>query len=317
MVEEELADLLSPGDETLSSEGGPLPPPPPPKEVEPPEGSRYLFVKRFSYDVLEYRLEDLKPDRFYDVQVLCETTGGQLGNWSNDNYMVTLAKIRIRADLIDEECVRLSWVREAPRRHPRLLAPMVAGTYSAQEFDFEAKSLDAATNPFEERHSFAKHEQGYKLEDLKMNSCYTVRIRSCDTQKRWSMWSDNLCFVTQNPMRVIPEKMTEHSAWVEWGRDEQVPTAYIATDRPLEISTTRANQYHLRVAAANDHSQKHRNTKSLCAVATFSVSGDRGVSASLSVRCLASTWSTRGSGSTTSASSGIVRERRNLRVSQS
>ena len=228
---------------------GPLPPQQPPVECAPFENGevRYIFIKKFSFDVTELRIDDLRPDRFYSVQVLCETTGGQLGGWSVDSTVLTLPKIQIRADLLDENCARLSWVRDPPRQHPRLKATVLTGDYRTESYELEARGLEKKNMDYFVAHKFGRQTQEFRLSDLLINSAYNIRIRSFDALQRPSLWADSLNFATLKPLRVLAGRITENAIHVEWGRDPQVPSEYPDTDTPIVFGQEKASQYHLRV----------------------------------------------------------------------
>ncbi|CUG89777.1 Hypothetical protein, putative [Bodo saltans] len=265
--EEDIASLLDHHHNSSHAEDdveldnqGPLPLPPP-AECDPEENEdiystpggahhrrrRYVNVKKFHYDTNEMKIDNLRPDTFYNVQVLCETTGGQLGTWSCDRFILSLAKIRLRTDLIDEQNVRLSWSRDQPRHHPRLNAPVVTGAFHTNTFDLEAYGHEKKTASYQLAQQFPSSTQEYKLCDLMLNSAYRVRIRGTDDQGRLSLWSDDLHFATLKPLRVLTGKILEHHAAIEWGRDPQSATDYPPTSTPMLFGVERANQYHLRV----------------------------------------------------------------------
>jgi chitodextrinase len=247
-------DIHSPGGVDEDHSSGPLPPQEPPTECNPFEHgeSRYVFIKKFSFEVTELRIEDLRPDRFYSVQVLCETTGGQLGGWSVDTTVLTLSKIHVRADLLDEDCARLSWVRDPPRQHPRLKAFVITGDYRTESYELEARGMERKNADYFVTHKLPRNVQEFRLSDLFINSAYSVRVRSFDTQQRSSMWADSLNFATLKQLRVLAGRITENAAHVEWGRDVQSASEYPDTDTPIVFGQEKASQYHLRVFTPNE-----------------------------------------------------------------
>ena len=96
--DEDFSALFSNNKATDSGVAASIPIPKPPEEHEPVPGTRFLYVKKFGEDVNDLRLESLTPDRFYNVQVLCETTGGQLGTWSM-SFIFEPTKIRVTGTL--------------------------------------------------------------------------------------------------------------------------------------------------------------------------------------------------------------------------
>jgi len=230
--------------------GSPLPPSPAPIECEPRPGVRYEFVRKFDYETKAFRLDDLRPDRFYAVQVLCETTGGQIGNWSSDLVVLTLRTISCNVALVDEESARIAWQREAPRTHPRLSnIPVVTGSYKCAEYEVEGFGI---TSPFKYSRRFHATESECRIDKMSMASAYGVRVRSTDTEGRVSRWSESLHFATLTRMRVIPDTLTESFAWVEWGREPASEDAHPTLEPPLHVPSDRSVSYHLRVHAAGD-----------------------------------------------------------------
>jgi chitodextrinase len=230
--------------------GSPLPPGAPPVEQNPEADQRYCFVRKFDYTTKSFKLEDLKPNRFYAVQVLCETTGSQLGNWSSDLAILTLRTITCGVALIDEESARIAWEREAPRQHPRLHgARVVVGQYKCAEYEVEAFGC---TTDFHYSRRFQAADRECRIDQLAMAAAYGVRVRSTDTSGRVSQWSDALHFATLSRMRVLPDTLTENFAWVEWGREPQRQADYPALDPPLHVPADRSVSYHMRVHAVGD-----------------------------------------------------------------
>lgn len=221
---------------------GPLPPKKHPEETEELEG-RYVLIKHFDMSTSEFKLTNLKPDRFYVIQVLSETTGGQLGMWSSQRYMLTQAKIVLSVQRIDEQYIDIEWERPPPRRRPGLENTEVyVGSYTTVTYELEAEGLSYSLVT-----SVPPESSSFRLQSLALDSVYISRIRSINTKSQISLWSDLLCVATLSPVVVTPVQITESSLLIEWGRPEQDPNNYPPTDTPLQIGSRVSSAYHLRI----------------------------------------------------------------------
>lgn len=225
---------------------GPLPPKKHPDEMEQLDG-RYVLIRHLDAAVSEFRLENLKPDRFYYVQVISETTGGQLGMWSAQSFMLTRSKVVLTVGRIDEQYIDIEWVRNEPRSRPGLDPEQVhVGTYKTASYELEAEgiglSLVLALKP---------SVTSFRLNGLSLNSVYIARVRSINAKSQISLWSDLLCAVTLKPVMVRPVQITESSMIIEWGRLEQLAEDYPPTETPLQMGSRESSGYHLRVGKAS------------------------------------------------------------------
>ncbi|CBZ28061.1 conserved hypothetical protein [Leishmania mexicana MHOM/GT/2001/U1103] len=225
----------------------------------------YLLVKRITSSTeLESHLSDLHPQTVYRVQVMAETTGGQVGPWSAPHFFITTPQLRLSADLIDEHYVSLQWGR-------RPLAPLAAriggcrGTSSSGAAGFFPESstfegMDGGGNTaaaaagvlvtlptakvlhyelevcggvgidftFSTRIESAAASGAFRVTGLALDSVYVARVRSFSDAGEASFWSPVLTFVTLRQLVVHPQEITESTIEMSWARPEQIPEHYLA-----------------------------------------------------------------------------------------
>lgn len=74
----------------------------------------YLLVRKIASSTeLQAALADLNPQTIYCVQVMTETTGGQVGPWSTPHYFITMPRLRLSPASIHEHYATLQWGRMA------------------------------------------------------------------------------------------------------------------------------------------------------------------------------------------------------------
>ncbi|GET89604.1 hypothetical protein, conserved [Leishmania tarentolae] len=227
----------------------------------------YLLVKRIaSSSVLECHLSDLHPQTVYRVQVMAETTGGQVGPWSAPHFFITTPQLHMSADLIDEHYVTLQWGRQP-------LAPLVAqigglgGSISggAAELFPESSTFESAdggghtaaaaapgvvvTLPtakvlyyelevrggagidftFSTRIESGAEGGTFRVTGLAMNSVYVARVRSFSDAGEASFWSPVFIFASLPQLVVHPQEITESTIEMNWARPEQISEQYLAS----------------------------------------------------------------------------------------
>lgn len=230
---------------------GPLPPKKHPDQVEQTEG-RFILIQHFDAATQQFTLNQLKPDKFYCVQVLAETTGGQLGMWSVQNFMLTHSKIVLSVKYIDEQYIDIQWVRNGPRDIESLnLENVYVGSYVTTTYELEAEGVNLSLMT-----SVGPNVNNFRLTGLSLDTIYIARIRSINDKNQSSMWSDILCMVTLNPVIVRPVEITESSMIIEWGRLEQKPEDYPQTETPLQIGSRVSSSYELRVGVCTENGVK-------------------------------------------------------------
>ncbi|SCU67497.1 Fibronectin type III domain containing protein, putative [Trypanosoma equiperdum] len=245
---------------TTQQTQGPLPPQEHPVEYESDGSGRLHLTRRFNKDTFSFRVENLKQDRFYSVQVMSVTTGGQLGAWSAEQHFLTMSKIRVNVKHIDEQYAEIEWKRVPPRQHPRMdMAEVFTGSYVASAYMIDVLGRDGlqlnvvltgATNTY------------YRLKSLNLDTVYTVRVLSIDECEASSMWSEPLRFVTLKRLEVYPTQITEHSVMLEWGREEQQPKGDEGTeyegrfDPTICVGCRDCSGYLLRIYRCDEASRK-------------------------------------------------------------
>ncbi|KAH9577680.1 hypothetical protein LSM04_006538 [Trypanosoma melophagium] len=235
---------------------GPLPPQEHPLEFEGDRDGRYYLTRRFGKNISTFKLENLRPDKFYSLQVLSETTGGQLGVWSRQEYLLTMSKINLTTQFIDEQYVDLTWKRMPPRQHPRLpMNRVFTGQYTTKAYILEVNGKSGF-------HVFERLEEEnnttYHLSGLSLSSFYKARVRSISDEDLPSLWSDTLRFVTLNPISVQPSQITEHSIVLEWGREEQRPINEETNgeyDPTICVGSRKCSGYLVRVSMAGEQAR--------------------------------------------------------------
>ncbi|PBJ74821.1 hypothetical protein BCY84_12182 [Trypanosoma cruzi cruzi] len=219
-----------------------------PAEFEGEKDGLQCLIRRFGKDVVSFRLENLRPDRFYNVQVMCETPENRLGAWSSDQYFITMSKIKISTQNIDEQYVDLVWQRLPPRQHPNLnMSRVFTGHYMTIAYVLEVKGAD----------DFYLHEQlqghnntSYHLKGLSLNTIYSARVYSINDVDMKSLWSETLRFVTLDRVKVQPFEISEHSIILVWGREEQRPSCAETGgkyDPTISVGSRESGNYLLRV----------------------------------------------------------------------
>ncbi|CAJ1989830.1 Fibronectin type III domain containing protein [Leishmania donovani] len=224
----------------------------------------YLLVKRITSSTeLESHLSDLHPQTVYRVQVMAETTGGQVGPWSPPHFFITTPQLRLSADLIDEHYVSLQWGR-------RPLAPLAAqiggrgvtstsgvagffsesNTFESMEgggnaaaaagvlvtlptskvlhYELEVRGGAGTDFAFCTRIESAAASGAFRVTGLAMDSVYVARVRSFSDAGEASFWSPVLTFVTLRQLVVHPQEITENTIEMNWARPEQIPQQYLA-----------------------------------------------------------------------------------------
>ena len=216
------------------------------------EDGRYRMTRKLDPTQAVITITNLKSNRFCNVRVQAETSGNELGVWSPDCFFITKDRINVSVDLVGEDSFTVSWQRPPNRRHPRL-SEVHEGDTSVEEYDAEVCGRGAVES-FHQRRSFQPEENTWRISELKMDSVYNFKIRSCDPKSRWSLYSEPMEIVTLRQMRVYPVKTTEQLMIVQWGRDEQNETEYKERTEGVNfiISQERTMQYHLKVWSGDD-----------------------------------------------------------------
>lgn len=219
----------------------------------------YLLVRKIASSAeLQTALTDLNPQTIYCVQVMAETTGGQVGPWSAPHHFITMPRIRLSPASIYEHYATLEWGRVA-------LAPLATlVTNSGNNSSSNTSSGGAGGNGGHRSSWSASDGTGrkvtlptsrvvaYELEvcgvgsdftlstrietnaatstfrvtGLALDSLYTARVRSFNEAGEASLWSSERTFVTLRQLLVHPNEITENHIDVEWGRPEQNPESY-------------------------------------------------------------------------------------------
>ncbi|KAG5499689.1 hypothetical protein JIQ42_05167 [Leishmania sp. Namibia] len=225
----------------------------------------YLLVKRITSTAeLQYHLGDLHPQTVYQVQVMAETTGGQVGPWSAPHFFITTPQLSLSADVIDEHYVSLQWGRLplAPLASQVLGCGGASGSSAAEVFpgsggfdstDGSGRTAAAAAGvvvtlptskvlhyelevrggagldfAFSTRMESAAPSGALRVTGLAMDSVYVARVRSFSDAGEASLWSPVLTFVTLKRLVVSPHEVTESTIEMCWGRPEQNPEHYLA-----------------------------------------------------------------------------------------
>ncbi|RNF12353.1 hypothetical protein TraAM80_00364 [Trypanosoma rangeli] len=232
-----------------------------PRQEYPVEfvGERYglqYLLRRFDKDTMSFRLENLHPDRFYNVQVMCETPEERLGAWSSDRHFITMSKIKLLTQSIDEQYVDLSWQRLPPREHPLLnMSEVFTGHYTTSAYVLEVKGADG----FYICEQLQGHlNNSYHLKGLTLNTVYSARVYSINDEGVQSLWSEMLHVATLDRVKVQPTEISEQSIMLEWGREEQRPTCAETGDEydpTICVGSRESGNYILRVYQAGDSSR--------------------------------------------------------------
>jgi len=188
------------------------------------------------------RVEGLKPDKFYCVQVQAETAGGEWGLWSLDCYVLTMDTIKVKVPLIAEDRLTFTWCRPPPRYHHALKGVHVADL-TLVEYQL---AVEGVAHSYKFDKTFAPGVQEFTLTDLNRDTVYAVMIRSKDKMERLSLYSSRIEVVTPKALRVWPGKITEHFMEANWQRDPQDPADYPNTAGvPLLFSSNLVAEYWL------------------------------------------------------------------------
>ncbi|XQJ27941.1 Fibronectin type III domain containing protein, putative [Leishmania guyanensis] len=230
-----------------------------------PQRQHYLLVKRMTSSTeLQLHLGDLHPQTAYQVQVMAETTGGQVGPWSAPHFFITTPQLHLSTDIIDEHYVSLQWGRPQ-------LAPLVAqisghgGTTSSSggvaglfpgsggfpstvasghtavassvvvtlptsqvlHYELEVRGGAGLDFVFSTRIESAAVDGTFRVTGLAMDSAYVARVRSFNDVGEASFWSPVLTFVTLKQLLVYPQEITESTIEMSWARAEQNPKHYL------------------------------------------------------------------------------------------
>eukprot|EP01062_Namystynia_karyoxenos_P041208 TRINITY_DN30013_c0_g1_i1.p1 TRINITY_DN30013_c0_g1~~TRINITY_DN30013_c0_g1_i1.p1 ORF type:complete len:4546 (+),score=1598.05 TRINITY_DN30013_c0_g1_i1:76-13638(+) len=214
---------------------------------------RYRITKKLDPMSSFLRIDDLRPDRFYNIRVQAETSGRELGVWSPDTFFVTMRQIQVSVDIVNEDSFQLSWLRPPTRRHQRLHEYVYEGDLGVAEFELEVVGR-GDDNRYEMTKTFLPSENHYRISGVGMDKVYAFAVRSKDQKGRWSLWSPPRELVTLRQLRVMPMKISEQLAIVQWGRDPQLEEQYPqrSDDVPFLISPDRTIQFHVRVWNTDD-----------------------------------------------------------------
>nr|CCC92639.1 conserved hypothetical protein [Trypanosoma congolense IL3000] len=227
-----------------------------PVECETDGSGRFYLIRRFDKTISSYLVGNLRHDRFYSAQVVCVTTGGQLGSWSPEQYFLTMSRIQVEARHIDERYANIEWRRSPPRKHPRLsMASVFTGSYVTKEYIVELSGRDGF-------HLIGKligaDSTEYQFENLSIDTVYKVAVSSVSEDDTHSLWSEPLRFVTLPRVTIYPTQITEHWITLEWGRGEQKPfgdegTEYEGRHDPtIKVGSGLCSSYLLRIDQGGD-----------------------------------------------------------------
>ncbi|KPA74090.1 hypothetical protein ABB37_09386 [Leptomonas pyrrhocoris] len=209
----------------------------------------YLMVKRIASSTeLEAALARLNPQTIYCVQVMAETTGGQVGPWSSPHHFITMPRIRLSPATIYEHYATLQWgrvtltplanlVTSSNNHHSdqrsswsavdiaRRKVTLPTSKVVAYELEVVGQGCELVLSTRFETNSPTSN---FRVTGLALDSLYTARVRSFNEAGEASLWSTERKFVTLKRLLVHPKEIAENHIDAEWGRPEQNPESYRA-----------------------------------------------------------------------------------------
>ncbi|KPI88903.1 hypothetical protein ABL78_2020 [Leptomonas seymouri] len=217
----------------------------------------YLMVKKITSSTeLEAAFADLNPQTIYCVQVMAETTGGQVGPWSAPHHFITMPRILLSTASIYEHYATLQWGRvsllplasllvesrgnsgrnnashgdEGDQRGSRNTSDPSGSKVALPIYEIVAYELEVVGLGCEftlnTRIETNAPTSSYRVTGLALDSVYAARIRSFNEAGEASLWSSERIFVTLKQILVHPNEITENHIDAEWGRPEQNPESY-------------------------------------------------------------------------------------------
>ena len=180
----------------------------------------------FGPDETAFRVTNLVPATAYRVMVRA-CTDGRWGLWSAPCVLITLPKLSITINNIGEDYVVLSWDRV--QKQLKDIQALVGSSANVSRYHLEMYGVE---QPFHSDKKFKSTRTTYKVKRLEVNSVYTVRVRSCDANNVWSLWSDQGCFVTLKPITVSFGKVAEQFINIHWSREPQLLEEYTHKPSP-------------------------------------------------------------------------------------
>jgi hypothetical protein len=276
----------------------------------------YLLVKKIvSSTELQAVLADLNPQTIYCVQVMAETTGGQVGPWSAPHHFITMPRIRLSPVSIYEHCATLQWGRVALAPLVTLITtsndngqlsssrgmPSDAGrkvtlpTSKVVAYELEVCGLGCDFT-LSTRVETSAPSSTFCVTGLALDSLYAARVRSFNEADEPSLWSAERVFVTLKQLLVHPNEITENHIEMEWGRPEQNPESYRTKIAP------RSEKEELTLASASVRSTSAAPATAVTTAAGNNSNGNGGPNSNSSMHfALMSTVSGAGAAATSAA----------------
>eukprot|EP00755_Sulcionema_specki_P039347 Sspe_Gene.24247::Locus_9579_Transcript_1_1_Confidence_1.000_Length_11937::g.24247::m.24247 len=190
-----------------------------------------------------FRVTNLLPDTVYRIEVraCCDSCWGL---WSKPCLLITLPKLSINITSIGEDYVVIAWGRK--KRQLQGLMALIGSSENVSRYHLE---MFGVNQPFHTDKKFKSSRVSYKVKRLDANSMYTLRVRSCDANNIWSLWSEKACFVTLKPVKVSFGKVGEQFVHIKWSREAQTPEEYSHDPAP-QLPDPTVTKYHMCVFAA-------------------------------------------------------------------